>query len=226
MKLRMKHILPIYFGFALLYLFFIPFRPIPLDFLVKAVPAFALAFWLWISVRGWIGKTLSTAMILSAFGDIALALQTEEATDYFMIGLGFFLLAHIIFIIVFLSDIRIKKSALPVIVLIPVFSIGMAILLAPHLGELKIPVFVYIGVISVMGIAAGLNNRGSVLLLLGALIFITSDSAIAVNRFLLTEPHPAGPYFIMVTYYVAQFMIALSFVKTEETLNVKQPMAA
>ena len=82
--------------------------------------------------------------------------------------------------------------------------------LFPNLGELKIPVFVYTGVIVTMVIFA-LNRIGSVnqssfrLVYYGAIIFMISDLTLAINKF-LTPIDYAGVY-IMGTYILAQGMI-------------------
>ena len=51
------------------------------------------------------------------------------------------------------------------------------------------------------------------MLILGAVLFLASDAAIAVDAFLVPEPHPAAPYVVMPTYYAAQYCIAMAFVR-------------
>jgi uncharacterized membrane protein YhhN len=73
-------------------------------------------------------------------------------------------------------------------------------------------------VISVFGITAlqnylTRNDAASGILLLGALLFIASDSMIAINKFL--EPHMVYPVAIMLTYVLAQYFIYQYVVATE-----------
>ena len=90
------------------------------------------------------------------------------------------------------------------------FGIGMAIVLAPHLGKMAIPVYAYLTVITVMVVFSGLRADVSPLLMLGGVIFMASDAMIAVGKFL--TPFAAGRFGVMITYYLAQFLIAWAFV--------------
>ncbi len=96
---------------------------------------------------------------------------------------------------------------------IGILAVVMAVVLFPHLGGMKVPVLFYIAAITAMGFAATLNTQGGVLLITGAALFFLSDAAIAVNTFLLAEPHPLASYVIMPAYYAAQNCIAIAFVK-------------
>jgi uncharacterized membrane protein YhhN len=81
----------------------------------------------------------------------------------------------------------------------------MAYLLTPHLGDLQISVFAYLVVIAFMGLLANQSNLSFRWAVLGALVFILSDSFIAIDRFL--RPLPMSDYLVMITYYAAQWMI-------------------
>jgi uncharacterized membrane protein YhhN len=75
----------------------------------------------------------------------------------------------------------------------------------PHLGDMLIPVAAYLFIILAMGISAALGTANHFLVIAGALLFILSDSLIAINRFL--TPVPLSDFLIMITYYLAQFFI-------------------
>jgi alkenylglycerophosphocholine hydrolase len=84
-------------------------------------------------------------------------------------------------------------------------------------SKLQIPVFCYAFIIGSMGwrAAARIGSRFStswstVGATLGALIFIASDSIIAINKF--HSPIPDAKLFIMITYYLGQYLIAGSVV--------------
>jgi len=51
-------------------------------------------------------------------------------------------------------------------------------------------------------------GQKSLLALMGALLFVVSDSALALNRF--RRPFAAAQLVILSTYYTAQWLIALS----------------
>lgn len=147
------------------------------------------------------------ALLCSLVGDVFLMLPG----DRFVPGLASFLVAHLAYIVGlvvlglsgpgFLAGVLIVGIALP--------------LLAPRIlgaiGDtdepgLAVPVSVYMGVISLMVIAAGAS--GSPLALAGAVSFYASDALIAWTRFVRDLPH--GRLLVMVTYHAAQFALVAS----------------
>ena len=92
--------------------------------------------------------------------------------------------------------------------------------LGPELDDLYYPVLIYGSVISLFGITAlnyHLNQRNadSRILLTGALLFIGSDSMIALNKFY--SPHMVYPVAIMLTYALAQYLICQSVLLEERS---------
>ncbi|MDF2273900.1 lysoplasmalogenase, partial [Aeromonas caviae] len=86
-------------------------------------------------------------------------------------------------------------------------------LLWGQLGEMRIPVFCYMLVIIAMAwVAAGAWHAsltaGSAAALVGALMFLFSDSMLALDRF--RRPFPHATAWIMSSYFAAQFLIAAS----------------
>lgn len=206
--------------FSLAYLFLLPFRPIPGDFLIKSVPVILLGIGVLMKLQGRERILLSLAFLFSALGDAALGLHSPEREIFFLIGLGMFFFAHLFFIFTFASDFALNKKRAPLVLLIPVYSITMAVILSAHLPtDLSIPVYAYITVLSAMGISAALHSRGGMILLAGAILFMLSDSAIAVSSFLMPKQHGMKlefSYFIMVTYYLAQYLIARAFLREKD----------
>jgi uncharacterized membrane protein YhhN len=155
------------------------------------------------------------ALIFSWLGDIFLLVPALQDI-FFMLGLGSFLIAHLIYLIVYnkatdkLRGTRFLRRkpgyALP-------FLFAGAFLyyqLWPVIGELAIPVGVYTIVIILMALSAlyrfnKTNLRSFVLVLGGAVFFIISDTILSINKFLTDVPF-AG-FFIMFTYITAQFLI-------------------
>jgi uncharacterized membrane protein YhhN len=157
------------------------------------------------------GKAFSLvllALFLSWCGDVLL-----QAKDLFIPGLLSFLLAHVAYIIYFRSGSAghglLQKR--PVLFLPVLLYIGLLlVLLFPHLGGLKIPVILYSATIGAMLLMA-LNTKhrlpasAASLFISGALLFVISDSLLAVNLFVVKH-WIVGP-FVMASYAAAQYLI-------------------
>lgn len=171
---------------------------------------------------------MKIGILFCAGGDVFLELQELDGFDFlFIFGLASFLIGHVWYIVAFRTCGKIRaKYSLPCIA----FAIGMILVLFPHLDDdLVIPVCVYAFAISFMGTSAlsrtpAFDNstpsfsasrlRGIV----GAFVFIVSDTTIAVDKFM--APIPYAKYFIMVTYYLAQYFIATSVYMAFPTKNI------
>lgn len=167
---------------------------------------------------------LLTALVFCWLGDILL-MFTGENENNFLFGLAAFLTAHIFYIFTFRKFRNLEeKSAFKWAYIIPVliYSGGLMIYLIPQLGDMMIPVIAYAIIISMMAIAAlvrmGRTTSYSFsFVLYGAILFVISDSIIAVNKF--TSPITNAGLFIMVTYIMAQYLIVngcLLHLKEEE----------
>jgi len=154
------------------------------------------------------GKVLLAGLTLSFAGD---AFLIGEAQQAFLAGLAAFLLAHLAYVAAFaVNGINLRwlaGASLPVIGI----ALGIAMWLAPHTSpELSLPVRLYIIVISGMVIAAvGTQGKGgSVLILVGALLFFLSDLSVAALRLVQTD----FPTYVwgLPLYYAGQLCLALS----------------
>ncbi len=158
-----------------------------------------------------------SALLFSLLGDILL-MFTEMNSLFFIGGLLAFLTAHVMYILVFLKKRNHAKNALPFIMLLLVYAIGIFYFLKDGLGHLFIPVIIYMLVILMMVTTAFLRE-GTVpknsynLVFLGAVFFITSDSLLALNKFY--NPLPFSGIWIMTTYALAQFFIVLGLKKQQ-----------
>jgi len=149
-----------------------------------------------------------SGLAFSMLGDIMLMLPTDK----FLHGLASFLVAHILYLIAFVSD-----SAFPVnyLYLIPGLITGAFILriLLPRVGGKTIPVVIYSLILVLllwqsMGRLELSFSHSSFVALIGSLIFITSDVALVFNRFV--KKHRDGQIYVLSTYYIAQLLIAYS----------------
>ena len=90
------------------------------------------------------------------------------------------------------------------------------LLLLPNLGELMLPVFAYAMIISIMLLFAlkGFLNwqkPANSYILIGAIIFVASDSILALNKFYATLQYSS--FLIMLTYLTAQYLIVIGILK-------------
>lgn len=146
-------------------------------------------------------------LIFSWWGDLFLLWRHPII---FMLGLISFFLAHVLYIIAFLMlkiDIFLTLSALGIL-FVPAIAIG--IWLYPNLGNMKIPVFAYMFIISVMvSLSIGAwGHSGLVNLPIGALMFYISDIFVARDRF---KVHDVWNFTVGgILYYGGQVMLASS----------------
>jgi uncharacterized membrane protein YhhN len=164
-----------------------------------------------------INKFYVLALICSFLGDVFLMYKGER---YFIVGLISFLVAHLIFIKIVTS--KLQKTTISKIItsIIPflILFFGLIYFLKDNLSELLIPIIIYGLTISTFGVLAMLNylitkNNKSFLMFVGAVIFISSDSILAINKFYYTTK--VMEVLIMATYIVAQFLIYKSMIKAE-----------
>lgn len=147
-------------------------------------------------------------LIFSLCGDIFLMLPSDQ----FIAGLISFMIAHIIYIIAFMQG---RTRQYKLILLIPFVISGIIIfsLLSAHLGNLKIPVLVYIVVILIMGWQATdrwrfYRDQAALIAFVGAMLFILSDAILALNRF--REAFELSRLLTLSTYFTAQWFFACS----------------
>lgn len=169
-------------------------------------------------------KLAGFGFLFSWFGDLFMLFSADFI--YFVLGIGSFLVAQMLYAFLFLRTINIsgKKPFLkkkPVwLILYIAFGLIIYILLFNQLDAvLKVAIFIYMVAILIMS-AMALNRYGNghplsfSLVFAGSLLFVASDSMIAINRFLV--PIPFEGLFIMGTYIAAQFLIMKGILKQYE----------
>ena len=153
------------------------------------------------------------AMILaglgcSLIGDVFLMLRDKR----FLEGLIAFLAAQLFYIAAFRSGAALSLSFLPTLSFV-IFGLFMIRLLLPYLGALKIPVTIYVFVIVSMAVLASerfiqIGGEKTLSAFIGAVLFLVSDSALAVDRF--AKKIKGAQALILGTYFAAQWFIAMS----------------
>ena len=175
--------------------------------LVKALPVAVLASLVY-RAPSRPGKTSAAlGLLIAAMADFLIE-------SSFIGGLVTFLVAHLFYISAFSQVERAWRWGR----LLPVAAWAALALpvLVSHAGPMAIPVLIYGIVIFVMmwRAAAAFSSWGAnagTLGLIGALLFGASDTILAWSRFV--SPLSASGYLIMGTYWAAQLLIALSFMK-------------
>lgn len=155
-------------------------------------------------------KLIAIGLFFGLLGDVFLMFK-----DLFILGLIAFLLGHVCYILAFLIQ-KSKNSILKdipsiiLLVLLLTYSYYFYTVLSPSLGSLKIPVIIYIiGISSMCYFAFQRSVKRStinfLLGFLGSLLFIISDSVLALNKFVAYIP--SSGLVIMSTYMLAQYFI-------------------
>lgn len=157
---------------------------------------------------------LAVAALLLCWAGDCLLLADRMRGGFFVYGLVLFLAAHVVYIAHFLKMRRAagisSKPNVFILVLILVYAVGLLYMLSPHLNGMLYPVVVYGAVISVM-FASSLGTipkggaRYASASVVGALLFLVSDSILAINKF--AAPIEFSATITMLTYGLAQFMI-------------------
>lgn len=196
--------------FALLYMYGM-YYSVSFLWLLKVLPIILLFVVVFKTKPSSIRSILLCALVFSACGDLLLAF------DQFIYGVAAFLLAQLSYAVIFKANWKAAKIRITLSLGLIVYVSIMAGLLLPKLGELQIPVSAYLVAITAMGLLAAQSKLPFCWAVLGALLFIISDSFIAINKFI--QPIPLAGYWVMSTYYLAQIMLVTGLLKSIEQKN-------
>ena len=150
--------------------------------------------------------------------------------DVFIIGLACFLVAHIMYIVLFIKIPTRQKSILrhKPYLLLPFILYGTILILFlyqqnhPDFIKLQAAIIIYAAVILAMLMAA-VSRYGNISLqsykslTVGALLFILSDSTIALSKFshLFEQKEYLARIIIMALYGTAQFLIVKGYISSK-----------
>lgn len=151
-------------------------------------------------------------LLFSLGGDIAL--MFEEKKKAFIAGIAMFLAAHVTYAAVFIYFGVLSPQDAVFAMLLCVSGVCVYKLIQDKLYALKIPVIIYIIIISIMvsraysAINSTVFGIGQALMIAsGAMLFYISDVILALNQFY--RPWKRN-YVLLAFYYSGQFLIALS----------------
>ncbi|QFF97513.1 lysoplasmalogenase [Psychrobacillus glaciei] len=190
---------------AIIYIFFIPADPVSTKIIFKLIPMLLIIL---LAFKQSAGESKKYKILIMT--GLFICMLADGLIYWFIVGLITFLIGHIWYIVAFR---HIKTATIPkrAAVLLIVYGIAMAIWIAGTLwtsGEtiLAFAVILYIVVILLMGWNA--FQTANKLAIIGAILFMFSDSVLAINRFIVDVPFSDA--LIMISYYGAQFLFAYS----------------
>ncbi len=150
-------------------------------------------------------KIMLISLIFSCLGDTFLMFQGKNS-QFFLLGLGSFLLAQLAYCLVFSKEGKrnfFKRT--PFVI----YSITLFYFLKASIPkDFLLPIIVYTLAITWMGSQAverQTNQKSYQFVLIGAILFIISDSLIAINKFAFSIP--LSGLWVMATYIAAQYLI-------------------
>lgn len=158
-----------------------------------------------------LNKWILLALAFSLLGDIFLLFESSRDI-FFLLGLSSFLIAHI-FYIAFFQAIRFRENVpgnVLLLLVVVIYYTTLVTILSPYLENMKLPVRIYGVVISFMLLLAlhtGFikNKKAGRIMIAGAILFIISDTLLAINKFYL--PFQYAGILVMLTYGLAQLFI-------------------
>jgi uncharacterized membrane protein YhhN len=151
---------------------------------------------------------LLAGLAASLLGDVFMMLRRKR----FVEGLASFLLAHGFYVAAFLL-LTGPRLSLGTVLPFFVFAVVMMRIVVPGAGGMKPAVVVYIVVITLMAALAterwmAVGGARALCAFAGAVLFVVSDSVLAVNRF--ARKIRGAQVAILSSYFAAQLLLALS----------------
>lgn len=152
------------------------------------------------------------ALVFAWLGDVFLLFSGD---NFFLLGLVSFLVMQIIYSFIFYQerDFITKKALITAFFLI-IFCVSFNSYLWPFVEEMRVPVIVYSIAIAIMtftGIIRDKNLNGYQFIFLGVILFVVSDSILAINSF--GPGFWNGGFLVMLTYILAQYFIVEGYAR-------------
>lgn len=182
------------------------------------MPILLVYYYLETGFQGIFPRLMASALFFSWLGDVLLLFEASNGI-FFILGLSAFLTAHLLYIVYF-SRIRTDSASWfrkrPVMFIVVVaYVIELLYILWPNLGGMALPVVIYALVIGTMLCFAlwqygRLKDRISFTFIAGAILFVLSDSALALDKF--HNHHAWSGLLVMSTYVAAQALLVMGSV--------------
>jgi len=205
-----KVIYAIFIFFSLIYIITLQYRPYPFSYLIKIIPILSLSLIPLLNISGNKGKLIFSGLLFSAIGDIFLA---AEGHKNFIYGLSAFGFAHIMYITAFIKNPVLKQKRSVLAFFFIIYAAVIEYFLLPVLGNMLIPATIYLLLLMFAGISSAIGKRNNLIIITGFMLFMVSDSIIAINTFLTSISHSS--FWIMLSYFPAQFLIVYGSTRPE-----------
>ncbi len=190
---------------GIIYIFFIPAEPVGFKIFMKLIPM-ALIILFALTTQSLFSRTYKQLIIAG----LVVCMIADGVIYWFLVGLVTFFIGHIFYILAFR---HMSRKPVPIWAAVPLllYGAGMALWIAGSqftAGQtvLGVAIIAYISIILTMGWMA-IRTRMT-LAIIGALLFMFSDSILAIDRFVYDIPYRDA--LVMVSYYAAQVFIAAS----------------
>ncbi len=221
MLLIKKYGLPLFLLVLLLHLICIYLEMSTLRVITKLLLLPILMFYL-AAEPGKISPVVYIGLFCSFMGDLLL---TRSGELFFLLGMLAFIGTHLCNIFFFY---RLQKghpgkpmNLVLALVVLACISGGVYFLLTDQLGAFRIPILVYMSIISLMAVMATQTLVNPVFIqtsirffIPGAALFVLSDGLLALNKFLL---HAGSiDIAVMLTYGMAQYLLVKGFVAVKK----------
>lgn len=172
------------------------------SFIIKSVPIICLII---LTKRHLIHLNqylLIGGLIFCVMGDIFLDLNRIAN---FKLAILVYLIGHLFYITIFHRNFVFNKKYLIPIILVSISTLIIGYFLRDIPKDLLIPVLIYLLIIGIMVASSFLIKNVNWLIWTGALIFMLSDTIIAVNKFIV--PIPKSTFYNIGLYYIAQIAL-------------------
>ena len=153
-----------------------------------------------------LGARVVTALFFCLLGDIALLWD-----ELFLVGLAFFLVAHLLLIRALTARFGFKFKAVGILISLSMAGVVISYMWPNVEAFLRIPIIAYvlvIGTMSSLALSIALKKRSKIRtqIGLGGLLFMLSDALLGINGFV--NPIPLSGLLILGTYYGAISLLA------------------
>ena len=139
------------------------------------------------------------------FGGLALSWLGDILIDRLTLGLGLFFAAHAAYIVMFELAFHGRRPSRFGLLAIPWF-LALLVILVPTTGQMLPLVVAYGLILAAMAISSSRGNRVTAL---GGVLFVTSDSLLAIRLFTTRLQSDAGRFAVMLSYLAAQALITI-----------------
>ena len=152
------------------------------------------------------GARVVTALFFCLLGDIALIWD-----ELFLVGLAFFLVAHLLLIRALKARFGFKFKVIGILISLSMAGVVISYMWPNVDAFLRIPIIAYvlvIGTMSSLALSIALKKRSKIRtqIGLGGLLFMLSDALLGINGFV--NPIPLSGLLILGTYYGAISLLA------------------